>query len=581
MFPVSLRHALLLCFVLGCCVNAANAQSAGSPDPAWPVISHPYTSPGLQGWLQILAQPSGKLLVNGTVPNGGDPYLALWRYRSDGQLDTSFGDGGERRLNLGRLTVDATGRIYNIGEIRTQRSVDGRTLNEFSVEITRLLVDGALDPSFGTGGVVTIPVRASYVQGSQADETWFEQQYSAPPNFFHGTVLLLPDGRILLLAMATEKSRPPAEVTLLGMRLLPNGAPDASFGPYGNGVKPLFRSDTGVSIVGPLVAQVDAWRDGSFTVAINQRVDLTSAAFILKYDVEGWADAGFGRNGSVHVPGATVDSIQLQSDGKLVVGGALNGQAVVARLNTDGSLDRAFGNNGSTVLADPVRSLALERSDAIIVVTSTAAESDTTPLALVRLTPDGDPDNSFVSTEIPEQRLDGEVVIAQGAYVLTANINENELAAEAIRRFLLHPEPRTGSLSTGQTPSMSGFRIDARDLPGNLVASVPTGQVLGLDGFIFPDGADLGAGADIFVVAASPQGMYMRNSAGDFVRWNGRVADLVPALEDVQLTSKVHVPVYAGRLPFAGTYQLYLGYMRSAGGPLIYSAEPATLDIMQ
>jgi hypothetical protein len=65
------------------------------------------------------------------------------------------------------------------------------------------------------------------------------------------------------------------------------------------------------------------------------------------------------------------------------------------------------------------------------------------------------------------------------------------------------------------------------------------------------------------------------------VPWSGDFSDLVPAYEDVPLTSTVHVPVYAGQLPFVGAYHLYIGYMRSGNGPLLYIEEPAVLQITE
>ena len=56
------------------------------------------------------------------------------------------------------------------------------------------------------------------------------------------------------------------------------------------------------------------------------------------------------------------------------------------------------------------------------------------------------------------------------------------------------------------------------------------------------------------------------------------VADLVPAIEDVNLSVSARVPIHDGTLPFTGSYRLYVGYRRD-GGPLVYLQVPVRLNI--
>jgi hypothetical protein len=116
-------------------------------------------------------------------------------------------------------------------------------------------------------------------------------------------------------------------------------------------------------------------------------------------------------------------------------------------------------------------------------------------------------------------------------------------------------------------------------MPGVEVDTASTLHILNISGYVYPQASDVSAAADIFVVAASPGGWFMRNTAGNFVPWTARVPDLVPAYEDVTLTAQTHVHIHAGPLPFDGVYALYLGYMRTDGSSLVYIDTPAPVEV--
>ena len=98
------------------------------------------------GWL-------GGVSTSGTIQG-----LALVRYNTNGSLDTTFGSGG-KVINTGMtynnfgpmtLAIDVSGRIDVAGESGPSGS-GGPILGA-------LPANGALDPTFGTGGVASVPV---------------------------------------------------------------------------------------------------------------------------------------------------------------------------------------------------------------------------------------------------------------------------------------------------------------------------------------------------------------------------------------------------------------------------------------
>lgn len=113
--------------------------------------------------LQVLSDNS--LLVSGFAPivvsstNGGpvvasEPLTAVVRYKSNGTLEGTFGTGGRVQLpgdNVGRgLAVQANGRIVLVGTIETVPF----PATKKELALMRLLANGTIDDSFGSGGRV-------------------------------------------------------------------------------------------------------------------------------------------------------------------------------------------------------------------------------------------------------------------------------------------------------------------------------------------------------------------------------------------------------------------------------------------
>jgi uncharacterized delta-60 repeat protein len=92
----------------------------------------------------IALQSDGKIVAAGAGPR----HFALARYTRDGRLDPSFGRGGEVITYVGRedgaeaLAVQADGKIVAAG------------WSDYKFALARYMPDGQLDPSFGRGGKV-------------------------------------------------------------------------------------------------------------------------------------------------------------------------------------------------------------------------------------------------------------------------------------------------------------------------------------------------------------------------------------------------------------------------------------------
>jgi uncharacterized delta-60 repeat protein len=266
-----------------------------------------------------------------------------------------------------------------------------------------LLSAGAVDTSFGNGGVVTTPVAS----GAQANAV------AVYPNA--GTV---NDSKIVAAGSAIV-----SENTAFALaRYNPNGTLDTSFGSNGTVTTAIPKS---VSAARAVAIQSDGkiLAAGSFATT-----KVPAHAFALeRYTTSGSLDQSFGNAGIVtlHFTGtgstASYDdaiAIALQSDGKIVLAGTTNGTSgnndiALARYNANGSLDTSFGSGGKIITSytaipgsigtTEVASVALEPNAMIVVVGATDFVGSGYGIGhpfVVRYTAGGSLDTTFGGTGI-------------------------------------------------------------------------------------------------------------------------------------------------------------------------------------
>src|SRR5262249_206662 len=112
------------------------------------------------GKAQCLArQADGKIVAAGYAYVGNQVLFALVRYNPDGSLDTSFGNGGKVTTDFGGgdnhahavVLQPATGKVGAKIVVAGMATVGGG--DEFA--LARYTTDGQLDTSFGNGGTIT------------------------------------------------------------------------------------------------------------------------------------------------------------------------------------------------------------------------------------------------------------------------------------------------------------------------------------------------------------------------------------------------------------------------------------------
>jgi uncharacterized delta-60 repeat protein len=101
----------------------------------------------------LALQSDGHIVVAGTTSTGGWDF-ALARYNSDGSLDSNFGNGGKVTTDFSGLSDDQAHNVVIQGEnviVAGESYAPGRG---FEFALTRYKNDGSLDQSFGDGGKV-------------------------------------------------------------------------------------------------------------------------------------------------------------------------------------------------------------------------------------------------------------------------------------------------------------------------------------------------------------------------------------------------------------------------------------------
>ena len=196
-------------------------------------------------------------------------------------------------------------------------------------------------------------------------------------------LVLQPDGKIVV-AGRTNKPAPNGNFDFALARYEAAGTLDLTFGTLG-----LVTTDFGGSVDRAFAMALQP--DGKLVVVGDSDANFALA----RYNADGSLDAGFGAGGKAITSFGGIDqasAVILQPDGKIVVAGqtdtGISIDFALARYNSDGSLDGAFGSGGRittnfTGTSDDLGAAVALQSDGKIVVGGTSNDN----FALARYTP--------------------------------------------------------------------------------------------------------------------------------------------------------------------------------------------------
>jgi uncharacterized delta-60 repeat protein len=109
-----------------------------------------YNNAKLSKGNDIKVQNDGKIVISGNIYNGIGTYLSVFRYNTDGSLDSTFGTGGASSFPIDKTGNTASLEIQSDGNIVVAGSDTIATVRDFL--IVRFLANGSLDTSFGIDG---------------------------------------------------------------------------------------------------------------------------------------------------------------------------------------------------------------------------------------------------------------------------------------------------------------------------------------------------------------------------------------------------------------------------------------------
>jgi uncharacterized delta-60 repeat protein len=343
----------------------------GGHDPTFGHNGHELTdfAGGADSGQAVAIQPDQKIVVGGeAVLATGFGDFGLARYQPDGALDPAFGVGG-------LVTTDFFGAFDYVESLAIQP--DGKILaggasvqgTQQAPALARYEPDGTLDGSFGTGGKLV----------------W---AFATSSRFT--SVAIDASGRILAAGYAQSGLffRP------LVVRFLSDGSVDDTFGAGGVWTDHVVGDET----LGQLAVQPDGK-----IVACGTAKDRVFQ--VIRLDSDGRLDSTFGTSGRVLTPfprvaWAAADALALALDGTIVVGGGTPTDFALARYEVDGALDTSFGDRGLVTTdfdanRDSLYAIALQPDGKIVAVGSALDTLNNQHFALARYQPDGTLDTGF------------------------------------------------------------------------------------------------------------------------------------------------------------------------------------------
>lgn len=215
------------------------------------------------------------------IPDSIDADIVFTRFTPDGTRDSTFGQNGERLLNIPRpltstgevarrratndnllsLVAEPDGRIVGVGFSYVPFEIPYAAYEPVRGMALRLLPDGSPDASFGTGGVILLP-----------------DSMAGPLHH----VARQPDGRYVAVMKMEDGVRV--------VRLLTDGQLDPAFG---------LRGSTRVGISRPVVHFAGVSVDAIGRITVGALTNTTKVFVRLLPD--GTPDPAFGTNGVVQV----------------------------------------------------------------------------------------------------------------------------------------------------------------------------------------------------------------------------------------------------------------------------------------
>lgn len=329
-------------------------------------------------------EPSGSIVIAGAamLPSEGVEHCLVARFTASGVLDPTFGDDGVARTIVGETCWFTA----------LERQEDGRLVaagiavfpdrNDADVVVVRYDEHGALDPTFGDGGIVV-------------------DDLDSIDNTASG-VLVAPDGKVVVAVNSPVPGGGPFDRLSMAIRYRDDGTRDPSFGIDGVAMAPAGTVGFAYAIA----------RQSNGSILLGGYKGLSpnyGALSMVRFAADGTFDSSFA-NGGLFLETRSVFStlglseIAVGDDDTILAAATVDQdlgrgwQFAVVRLDADGNPDPAFGDAGLATHGDWIEGYAFAvQPDGKIVIGGIGASSSGvySDFTVMRLEPDGTLDASF------------------------------------------------------------------------------------------------------------------------------------------------------------------------------------------
>lgn len=320
-------------------------------------------------------------IVNMLPTTSSNTDFSLLRYRTDGQLDSTFGANGIIQTDFFGKKDESYSSFLTSDSLLYLAGTATNPNENKNFALARYHLNGQLDASFGQNGKVNVDI------GQSSDNAY--------------AIALLPDGSILLSGRDSWET---GNSTLFALsKLLSDGKIDSTFGH--NGRATIGEPHNNCFPFGLAVESTS----GKIVQGGSAGVGLTRDFMIARFLNNGTVDSSFNGTGKLILPLSPGDdqiqTVHLTPDGKIIaVGFAVinnNYQLAAIRLLSDGTLDSSFGTGGKVFFAPEnlwtvgYASVLLPNGNLLVGGETAFPSGANTSILLAMLKPNGELDSTF------------------------------------------------------------------------------------------------------------------------------------------------------------------------------------------
>jgi uncharacterized delta-60 repeat protein len=358
-----------------------------------------FPSQGYTFYTSTALQSDGKIITAGYTWNGKNFDFALARYNLNGMLDNLFSGDGRQTISFDSLNsyasgvaVQSDGKIVAVGNsngdfaiarFNTDGSADntfnfiGKAATDFGADdnATSIAIqnDGKIvvagySTTCGIDGCSSDFAVTRYNSNGSLDNTFGKRildfgSVGFATDDFANSIAIQSDGKIVAAGYSNHISPGGSIVNFVIARFNTDGTPDTSFSGDGKQTTDFggFSHANSVAIQG----------DGKVIAAGYSNTITNNDFAIARYNPDGSPDNSFNGNGQQITDfdfDANANSIAIQSDGKIILGGQSNtsngSDFALARYEINGRLDNTFNGNGKETISispenDAINAMAL------------------------------------------------------------------------------------------------------------------------------------------------------------------------------------------------------------------------------